>query len=496
MHCVSASARNSGLTERLPAHRWSGCEPRLEPAYAWRHFLGGWQPERKRTYFRRRLIRGWQPLQHAAGVLLLLFAGPALAQDVIEAPTLTIAAVGDMMIGTEYPDDRLPDDDGASYFAAVRPWLESADITFGNLEGVLADEGEPGKKCSNPAACFRFRSPSRYVRHFKEAGFDVLSLANNHARDFDEAGRTTTMRILNGAGILHSGRVGTAASFEQKGIRIAVIAYAVTKNSNMMLDYLFAERTIADVAANHDIVIVSFHGGAEGEQYTNVTFAEEEYYDEPRGDVVRFARLAVDAGADLVLGHGPHVVRAMERYNDRLIAYSLGNFATHFGISISGIKGVAPILIARLDREGRFLDGEIVSTVQERPNGPAPDPAKRARSLIERLSREDFGAPGLEFRADGVLLPAERPPVTRRRTFGPDDDPGENGPKPCNENWFWLIESTVKQPEEAALGPEPATADWQSIVMQRLGVEDVPPREPASPEWCELIDRRVFGDVN
>ncbi len=401
-----------------------------------------------------------------------------------------------MMIGTEYPENQLPDHDGERYFTAVRPWLESADLAFGNLEGVLADAGEPGKKCSNPTACYRFRSPERYARHFVDAGFDVLSLANNHARDFGEEGRTTTMRILTDAGILHSGRVGTAASFDRNGMRIAFIAYAVTRNSNMMLDYLYAERTIAELAANHDIVIVSFHGGAEGTEYTNVTFAEEEYYGEPRGDVVRFARLAVDAGADLVLGHGPHVVRAMERYNDRLIAYSLGNFATHFGISIGGIKGVAPILVARLDREGRFIDGNIVSTVQERPNGPVPDPTNRARGLIERLSKDDFGEPGLEFRADGRLLPAERPPVSRRTVFGPDDDPGENGPKPCNENWFWLIESTVKQPEEAALGPEPGTAAWQTVVMQRLGLEEIPAEEPASPAWCELIDRRVYGDVN
>ncbi len=430
------------------------------------------------------------------GPLLLLLAGSALGQEVVEAPTLTIAAVGDMMIGTEYPENQLPDGDGKHYFAAVRPWLESADIAFGNLEGVLADKGEPGKKCSNPSACYRFRSPVRYARHFTDAGFDVLSLANNHARDFGEEGRTTTMQTLSEAGILHSGRVGTSASLEHNGMRIALIAYAVTKNSNMMLDYLYAERTIAELAANHDIVIVSFHGGAEGTGYTSVTFAEEEYFGEPRGDVVRFARLAVDAGADLVLGHGPHVVRAMERYNDRLIAYSLGNFATHFGISIDGIKGVAPILLVRLDRDGRFLEGNIVSTVQERPNGPVPDPANRARALIERLSREDFGDPGIEFRADGRLLPAERPAVSRRTDFGPDDDPGENGPKPCNENWFWLIESTVKQPEEAALGPEPGTTAWQSVVMQRIGLEDIPPQEPASPDWCELIDRRVFGDAN
>ena len=153
----------------------------------------------------------------------------------------------------------------------------------------------------------------------------------------------------------------------------------------------------------HDLVVVSFHGGAEGEGATRIPFAEETYFGEPRGDVVRFARGMVDSGADLVFGHGPHVVRGIEHYNERLIAYSLGNFATYYGISVNGIKGVAPILVATLDEEGRFLEGRIHSTVQIRPGGPRPDPERRALSLIRELSTSDFGEPGLRFHSDGRL---------------------------------------------------------------------------------------------
>jgi hypothetical protein len=327
---------------------------------------------------------------------------------------ISIASVGDMMIGTDFPENHLPDDDGVGFLAGVAPWLWSADIAFGNLEGVLVDGGEPGKKCSNPRACYLFRSPTRYAYHYRAAGFDVLSLANNHARDFGEEGRTATMLALTAAGIHHSGREGDFASMEVKGMRIAVLAYAVTKNSNMLLDYARSEQAVRDFAATHDIVIVSFHGGAEGQDVTRIPFADEEYYGEPRGDVVRFARMVVDAGADLVIGHGPHVVRAMERYNDRLIAYSLGNFATYYGISVAGIKGIAPILIATLDEEGRFIEGEIISTRQLRPAGPSIDPEARALKMIRGLSIEDFGNPGLTFHADGRITPAERAPVTRR----------------------------------------------------------------------------------
>jgi len=190
-----------------------------------------------------------------------------------------------------------------------------------------------------------------------------------------------------------------------------VLAYAVTKNSNMLLDYELAFTTVAEFAETHDIVVVSFHGGAEGADVTHLPFANEEYFDEPRGDVVWFARGVIDAGADLVVGHGPHVVRGMERYKDRLIAYSLGNFATYYGISVAGIKGIAPILTTTLDGDGKFIEGEIVSTIQLRPAGPSIDPKARALNLVRELSIEDFGEPGLTFLPDGRVLPAERPGI-------------------------------------------------------------------------------------
>jgi hypothetical protein len=324
---------------------------------------------------------------------------------------VSIVAVGDMMIGTDFPENHLPDDDGVSFLHAVTPLISAADVAFGNLEGVLLDGGEPSKKCSNPAACYLFRSPTRYALHYKEAGFDVLSLANNHARDFGEDGRSSSMEALSAHGMVHSGRVDEFASVQKNGLSIAFLAYAVTRNSNMMLDYELAFAAIAAFAEQHDIVVVSFHGGAEGVDVTHVPFREEEYYGEPRGDVVWFSRGAVDAGADLVIGHGPHVVRGMERYKDRLIAYSLGNFATYYGISVAGIKGIAPILTVNLDGHGAFLHGQIDSTIQLRPDGPSIDAKNRALNLIRGLSIDDFGNAGINFAPDGLLTPVARGPI-------------------------------------------------------------------------------------
>jgi poly-gamma-glutamate capsule biosynthesis protein CapA/YwtB (metallophosphatase superfamily) len=326
----------------------------------------------------------------------------------LQAMQISIAAVGDMMLGTDFPENHLPDDDGVAFLKEVTPFLSAADLTFGNLEGVLLDGGEAAKKCSNPNACYLFRSPSRYVDHYVAAGFDVLSLANNHARDFGEEGRLASMQTLARAGIYHSGLEGDFAEMIVNDLKVAVLAFAVTKNSNMLLDYDLSEKKVADHAARNDIVIVSFHGGAEGQDVMRLPFAEEMYLGEPRGDVVKFARLMVDAGADLVLGHGPHVVRAMEVYEGRLIAYSLGNFATYYGISVAGKKGIAPILTATLDGEGKFVSGRIDSTIQLRPAGPSMDSRNRALNMIRDLSREDFATPGVRFNVDGSIVPVPR----------------------------------------------------------------------------------------
>ena len=321
---------------------------------------------------------------------------------------LTISNVGDMMLGTDYPENHLPDDDGVSFLDDVAPILRRADLTIGNLEGVLMDGGTPRKQCKNPQACYLFRTPSRYARYFVDAGFDVLSVANNHARDFGEDGRTASMRNLAAAGILHTGREGDFAFTTVKGLSVAVLGYAVTLNSNLVLDYDIAAETVAAIAATNDIVVITFHAGAEGANAGRIPFTEETYFGEMRGDVVRFARLMVDSGADLVIGHGPHVLRGMERYNDRLIAYSLGNFATYYGISVEGDKGIAPILEATIDTQGRFVSGRVHSTEQLRPAGPSIDPENKALQQLRSRSIQAFTTPGLRFLDDGTVLPDER----------------------------------------------------------------------------------------
>ena len=323
---------------------------------------------------------------------------------------VSIAGVGDMMLGTDFPENHLPDDDGISFLADVTSVLSAADIAFGNLEGVLMDGGEPAKQCKDPKACYLFRSPTRYAEHLRSAGFDVMSLANNHARDFGEEGRDSSMAALARVGIQHSGREGDIASWEQNDLSFAMIAFSPTAGSWPLLEINVAVDAVTELSTNHDIVIVSFHGGAEGfDGAERIGFGMEYAYGEARGNVVAFARAVIDAGADLVLGHGPHVPRAMELYKDRLIAYSLGNFATYYGIGVSGAKGYAPIVVATLDGYGKFVEGELVSNIQIRPGGPQPDSRRRALNMIRELTALDFPDGRLIFEDSGQLRlqPAE-----------------------------------------------------------------------------------------
>jgi len=346
-----------------------------------------------------------------AVTLFVSLTGCAVKPDKSQIPTvkpkpdITITAVGDIMLGTDFPDNRLAPNDGAHLLRALTPILSNADITFGNLEGVLLEGGEVAKKCKNSSSCYVFRSPPHYAKYLKIAGFDVLSLANNHARDFGEEGRTASMQALDVVGLLHSGLAGDVAQWQVKGLNVAWIAFAPFGGSHDLLDIPLAQKQVKELAANSDLVLVSIHAGAEGKEVSHIPFKNEMFYGEDRGDVVKFSHAVIDAGADLVIGHGPHVPRAMELYKNRLIAYSLGNFLTYQGIRITGDNGVAPILTVTLSADGNFKRGEIISARQYRPQGTQLDKSQKAARIIKQLTEDDFPQTPLDISKNGLIMP-------------------------------------------------------------------------------------------
>lgn len=326
------------------------------------------------------------------------------------AVPIVLAAGGDVMLGTTFPDETgglLPPDDGRWLLAEIAPILSAADLAFANLEGPLLDGGV-SEKCnaSRTGRCWAFRMPERYGALLREAGLDVVSLANNHINDFGEEGRLRTREVLDRNGIRYSGAVGEVALLELRGARVAVVAFSTSGGTNDLRDLEDAAWLVERARREADLVVVSMHGGAEGADRQHVPAGPEEFLGEDRGDLRAFARAVVDAGAAVVIGHGPHVVRGMEVYRGRLVAYSLGNFATYGGMNLKGPNGLTLVLEARLATDGTFLGGRVHPLRQERPGGPRRDPAGEVIPLLRRLSEEDFGAAAVRVADDGTLSPA------------------------------------------------------------------------------------------
>jgi len=316
------------------------------------------------------------------------------AVDTLPAPpprTITIAAVGDIMMGTDYPSPRLPPQDGALLFADPAPILRGADIAFGNLEGPITRATGCTKNTGSGRA-FAFRSPPKLARNLADAGFDVMSLANNHSRDFGYAGMAETKRILDSLGIQYSSKNGEIARFEIDSLRIGLIAFSTGSAPRSILNIEMCRREVEELAPQFDVLIVSFHGGTEGTKALHTTYKFENLYGEPRGNVIEFAHQMIDAGADLVIGHGPHVPRGMEVYKGKLIAYSLGNYCTYRCMQLVGELGYAPLLVVEVDSVGDFLRGQIHSFRQFPPGGPTTDTTGAAFRLMRALSIADFGA--------------------------------------------------------------------------------------------------------
>lgn len=336
-------------------------------------------------------------------VLLLSFLLISLFSFSQAPDTVTVIGVGDIMMGSNYPEPILPPQNGALLMKEVEHILKNADVTFGNLEGTLLDSGGTPKSCRDPKVCYAFRSPVSYVQNLVNAGFDVMSIANNHAGDFGYVGRLSTIRTLDSAGIFHTGQLPRRyVTFNKNGIKYGLAAFSPNSNCISINELSEARAIVQKLDSICDIVIVSFHGGAEGGAYQSVPRKHEIFYGEDRGDVYEFSHQLIDAGADIIFGHGPHVTRAVEIYKNRFIAYSLGNFCTYGGINVAGINGWAPVIKVFADNKGKFIKAEITPTYQIARDRVKIDTENRVIRKIQELTKKDF--PEVPVRIDGKGL--------------------------------------------------------------------------------------------
>jgi hypothetical protein len=320
--------------------------------------------------------------------------------------TISILGVGDIMLGTDYPSKSYlpPNNDCAPLLNDVEEYLKKSNITVGNLEASLAGNNGVAKHCNNPTQCYVFRMPVNYIDCLINTGFDFLSIANNHSGDFGVGGRKYTIEVLQRSGI---GFAGLPECSEyilvRNNIKYGFCAFSPHSGTCNMKDYNYVENIISNLDSICDIVIVSVHGGAEGAKNQHVTKKDEIFLGYNRGNIHGFAHVAIDAGADLVFGHGPHVTRTIELYKNKFIAYSLGNFCTYARFNLKGPNGYAPMINVYLDCEGDFIKGEIIPIYQEGRGIPKIDPEQQAIKKIIELTSQDFPNGNLKISNNGLI---------------------------------------------------------------------------------------------
>jgi hypothetical protein len=346
--------------------------------------------------------------------------------------TVRLAFVGDINLGTSTLPDGVPPDSGRGLLKKARPSL-TGDLVVGNFEGVLADTGtstkclkkvtrprargrppsrQPAETLVTRANCYAFRTPTWLAPRLIEAGFTHLNLANNHANDLGPAGRASTERILDSLGIRLYGPLGRiVVDTIERADSVTTVGLIGFTTYPFAYDLLDIERSVAVVDSLRplvDLLLVTFHGGSEGAKAVHTGEAAESLGAEPRGDLRRWARAVIDAGADAVIGHGPHVLRGMEFYRGHLIAYSLGNFVTYRGFNLSGPLGLTGVLQLEFAGRGELRRARLAPMLQLPQNGPAPDPERQAVRLIRQLSAEDFGAAGAVINESGEIWDPRR----------------------------------------------------------------------------------------
>jgi hypothetical protein len=342
-------------------------------------------------------VGGTRTLRRALAAFLSVAAvAPAVAAAAPPAE-VSLNWVGDIAFSAR---QGLPPGGPGQVLAAVRKYLQAGDITTGNLEGTLG-HGGPSKCSGGGSNCFAFQAPASYAGALARAGFDLFNLANNHSHDFGLSGLQQTLRALAGAGLKHTGLAGEVKFATVAGHRVAFLGFAPYSWTSPLLDIPAARRQIASAARRAKIVVVFIHAGAEGLSALHTPHGTEHAFGENRGAARAFAHAAIGAGADVVLGSGPHVLRGMECYRRRLIAYSLGNFVGYRTLSTGGALSLSGVLRVRMGADGELLGGRLFRVQIAAPG--VPRPGGGSIDLVRRLSKADFGPRACRISQAGEL---------------------------------------------------------------------------------------------
>ncbi len=309
---------------------------------------------------------------------------PPTAEIVEESVRLMFG--GDIVLGNSFAVEHIPKDWEERYFAGVRATLQQADMVVGNLEGTLT-EHKTTRKSPGTGRQFAFRSPPHYADLLKQEGFTALNIANNHAYDFGEIGMRDTLNHLEKAEIAAVGLPGEIKILTLRNINIAIIGFSVSPWFNTVLDLDRGEELVRQAKFQASYVVATFHAGAEGSPAIWHNNDNELFMGENRGNTVAFSRAMIEAGADLVVGHGPHVLRAAECYKGKPIIYSLGNFVGVGGLSAQKLAAVSALLDVTINADGVLRSMNLLSLNFNEQKLPQLDPLAFGTRLVNYLGK-------------------------------------------------------------------------------------------------------------
>lgn len=293
--------------------------------------------------------------------------------------------------------------DGHAGLSSITATLAETDLALVNLEGTLGVSGT--EKCGGaaPGTCFAFQAPPKIARELAYAGVDAVNLANNHSFDAGPAGLSETIAALDGAEMGWAGTPGAIRVMNAAGVQTALVGFAPYRWANDLRDLNVVRAQVQAATRRAPIAIVMMHAGREGQDASTTPSGREVAFGEDRGDTRAAAHAAIDAGADLVLGSGPHVVRGIERYRDRLIVYSTGNLAGNDTLSLAGMYAQTALVRVRLRPDGAPVTGRVVSLALAAPGKPSVDVGRAAARTMDAAGVRDFGSGAVRVRNDGVL---------------------------------------------------------------------------------------------
>jgi hypothetical protein len=339
--------------------------------------------------------------------------------------TLRVCAGGDIMLGNNLDTlwavraagrlgervNPFPDPD--SLLAPLRPLLAGAEVVLLNLEGAVGEGPAPAKCRPGSTHCYAFRQPvaaAAALARFAAPAVVVANMANNHAMDAGPEGFAATVAHLSEAGVYITGADTLPTLIPApSGDTIAILGFSPFIAGPDPRDLDAVRRHVARAAARYRRLVVTMHMGAEGRAAQRTPDRNEIFLGEDRGNSVAFARAAAESGAALVVGHGPHVLRAAEWRGEALILYSLGNLLTYGPFNMEEPLNRGGIACAAVDSEGRVVEAQLRPTRQGPPGVASADPTGRGSFLVDSLSQIDFPETAGRVRDDGVVVgPAAR----------------------------------------------------------------------------------------